>query len=409
MVAGKRGLLIGGSALALLCVVGGGYYYYKSLTFMPFPKPPAPMESPARVGQPQAAAVASPQSPVTAGQPASVPQSPIQQAPESGKAAEVASERVVVAQGMLPREALQPDVSRVTALKEEMSTIEGSQAISPMTPPDAKKMFEPPGKTVVEPVAAPIVVKNRESIRQKLRAQEGRDDKGGKPSGDGRVGANDGVPVDNDLIKKRMVEDRLLKMREAFSQGRLDEAAKGFKEILTKNWENKDALFGLAAVMIRQNRLREAEGYYLKLLELNPADSVAMAGLSAIRSDVDPLHRESAIKLLLQQEPDAHHLHFALGTLYSAQKRWGEAQREFFQALSGKGDNPDYAFNLAVSLDHLGQRGAALEYYRKALVLASVQPAGFRPEQAEKRILVLGMKDEDLPGSPAREDPLRAQ
>jgi hypothetical protein len=49
--------------------------------------------------------------------------------------------------------------------------------------------------------------------------------------------------------------------------------------------------------------------------------------------------------------------------------------------------NPDYAFNLAVGLEHLGQRGIAAGYYRQALELARLRGhAGFDQVQVAGRL-----------------------
>ena len=49
-------------------------------------------------------------------------------------------------------------------------------------------------------------------------------------------------------------------------------------------------------------------------------------------------------------------------------------------------ENPDYAYNLAVSLDQLRQPKLALDYYRRALALAQTRAASF--DQALARIRV---------------------
>ena len=51
--------------------------------------------------------------------------------------------------------------------------------------------------------------------------------------------------------------------------------------------------------------------------------------------------------------------------------------------------HPDYAFNLAVALEHLGQIQPALDYYRRALSLATRYPAGFDVATAEQRVRAL--------------------
>jgi hypothetical protein len=49
-------------------------------------------------------------------------------------------------------------------------------------------------------------------------------------------------------------------------------------------------------------------------------------------------------------------------------------------------DNPDYAYNLAVSLDHLRQPVPALDYYRRALSAAQKRNASFDAAAARERV-----------------------
>ena len=55
--------------------------------------------------------------------------------------------------------------------------------------------------------------------------------------------------------------------------------------------------------------------------------------------------------------------------------------------------NPDYAYNLAVGLEHLGQHKFALGFYRRALQLASARNgANFNLAQAQARISQLASR-----------------
>jgi tetratricopeptide (TPR) repeat protein len=72
---------------------------------------------------------------------------------------------------------------------------------------------------------------------------------------------------------------------------------------------------------------------------------------------------------LISREPSGF-LYFTLGNLYAEQGSWPAAQQAYFQAYQFQPENADYAFNLAVGLEHLGQSNLALDYYRKALDLS---------------------------------------
>ena len=173
---------------------------------------------------------------------------------------------------------------------------------------------------------------------------------------------------------------------QAFTAGDLGLARSNYQQALRSSPANRDALLGLAAVETRAKRYDAADAYYTRMLEIDPRDTHAQAGLINLRGQVDPLSTESRLKNMISAQPDAGFLHFTLGNQLAAQARWAEAQQAYFKAFGGEPDNPDYAFNLAVSLDQLHQVKPALDYYRRALALAEVRQASFDKAQASKRI-----------------------
>ena len=176
----------------------------------------------------------------------------------------------------------------------------------------------------------------------------------------------------------------------AYQSGDLAQARAEYQEALRDDAGNRDALLGIAAVESRSGRVGEAESAYRRLLQLDPRDSHAHAGLLALRAQrVDPLQAESRVKSLLANDPEAGALHFTLGNQYARQGRWDEAQLAYAKAHAADPGNPDFAFNRAVSLDHLRQRSAALEQYRLALELASTRTAQFALDGARARIAQL--------------------
>lgn len=181
----------------------------------------------------------------------------------------------------------------------------------------------------------------------------------------------------------------LARAYEAYRDGNDVLAGARYRHVLEHEAGNRDALLGLAAVAVRRGDLEEAARRYLDLLRRNPRDSVAQAGLMGLQTGADPAASESRLKLLLEEEPGAAHLHFSLGNLYAEQGRWAEAERAYFEAYRADRENPDYALNLAVSLDHMQQRAAALSYYRRALELASFGRGGFEAQAVRERIQAL--------------------
>ena len=178
----------------------------------------------------------------------------------------------------------------------------------------------------------------------------------------------------------------LVRAWESYQNGDFGAARKSYEQMLAREADNRDALLGLAALDVHARNYSGAEARYQRLLELDPRDSFAQAGLIGLRGQSDPVQSESRLKLLISAQPEASQLHFALGNQYAQQRRWPEAQQAYFRAYSADAENADYAFNLAVSLDQLRQKKAALEYYQRSLALALRQPANFDRGLAEARI-----------------------
>jgi tetratricopeptide (TPR) repeat protein len=173
---------------------------------------------------------------------------------------------------------------------------------------------------------------------------------------------------------------------EAFQRNDLAAARDGYQRALAREPTNRDALLGLAAIDVRSGQLNSAEARYLKLLEIDPRDSHAVASLISLRGQLDPVASESRLKSLIASQPEAALLHFSLGNQYAQQSRWSEAQAAYFKAHSVDPENADYAFNLAVSLDQLHQGKLALEFYQRALALTDRRAASFNPAHARLRV-----------------------
>lgn len=174
-----------------------------------------------------------------------------------------------------------------------------------------------------------------------------------------------------------------------YNSGDFDSAKNKYLSILNQFPVNRDALLGLGAIALNENRPEQAFKYYLELLMLNPNDALAKAAIINMQNGSDLVNIESSIKLLLYDYPEEPYLYFTLGNVYAVQTRWVEAQQAYFDAYRLDSRNPDYALNLAVSLDHIGQSRSALDYYNSAIKLADKRAAGFEPDPVIERIYEL--------------------
>ena len=162
-------------------------------------------------------------------------------------------------------------------------------------------------------------------------------------------------------------------------------AQQQYSKALQQEPNNRDALLGLAAIALNRKQSGQATAFYLKLLELNPSDPEALAGLVSLQGQSDPVQSESRLKRILTQSPQAAAVHFALGNVYAQQSRWAEAQQSYFRAYSITPSNADYAYNLAISLDHLGHGKLAGDYYQRAITLSKSGPASFDKAAVQDR------------------------
>ena len=156
----------------------------------------------------------------------------------------------------------------------------------------------------------------------------------------------------------------------ALEARQFETAQRLYSQVLRSEPGNIDALLGLAAIAQYENRMEDAQRHFMAILDVEPRHTLAQSGLVALMGRADPQAAETRLKQLLAREPSST-LYFNLGNLYAEQGQWPQAQQAYFQAHTLGPRNPDYAYNLAVGLEHLGQPKLALDFYRKALQLAA--------------------------------------
>lgn len=169
----------------------------------------------------------------------------------------------------------------------------------------------------------------------------------------------------------------------AFQAGEFDRARIAYERALRADPRNPDALHGLAA--LAQHRRDEAGVRQLmrRIAEVDPSDTAARVALS---DNVDPAVQEARLLDIAAAQPKSAAAAFALGSLYASQARWREAQQAYFNAYTLAPEQPDHAYNLAVSLDQLRQPRLALQYYREAMSLRAQHAAAFDADMVAARI-----------------------
>lgn len=176
----------------------------------------------------------------------------------------------------------------------------------------------------------------------------------------------------------------------AFQAGEFDRARVAYERALRADPRNPDALHGLAALAQRNNDEARARQLMRRIAEVDPSDTAARVALS---DSTDPATQEARLLDIAAAQPKSAATALALGSLYASQGRWREAQQAWFNAYTLAPEQPDNAYNLAVSLDQLRQPRLALQYYREALTQRERHPASFDADAVAIRIRTLQAQD----------------
>lgn len=214
-------------------------------------------------------------------------------------------------------------------------------------------------------------------------------------SGSQRSIAVDSIEVQRQAADAAAVEDNAYDLvvsgYAAYRQRDFKSAGQLYEQALLVEPNHRDALLGVAAVYQQTAREASALTAYRKVLQVDPGNTVAAAAVLSMRASGSQLNNESDIKLLLQRYPDAHHFHFALGSIYVTEQRWAEARRAFTSAYRLAPANANYSYNLAVSIERLGDLVEAVQYYEKALAYAgddsNVDPAAIELHLSQLAII----------------------
>lgn len=176
---------------------------------------------------------------------------------------------------------------------------------------------------------------------------------------------------------------------EALKRGDAAAARKHYEAALAADPASIDAHLGLATASARGGDRATAARHYRRVLGLDPKNPSAVAGLAALADLTRPEGLEGQLRADLSRYPQSPALHFTLGNLYASQSRWTEAQAAYFEAYRLDPESADLAYNLAVSLDQLGQSRLAADFYQRALAASGRQAVQFDKGQVSRRIAEL--------------------
>ena len=344
----------------LLAVIGsGGWYVWNEMNRLSKPVARLPVPPP----QPAAAATAAPTpAPATSASPAA-----IASAPESSGTSPAG-----------PTATAAP-VAKTVAAPEEAP-------LPPLLPPPATQLKEERAPSAAKIVAATP----REALARQIEAL---------PTPPTPNGGDNKVTLRPGRATVLEINPALAAGYAALAAGDYATAKQRYAEAIAANSNSADAHLGFATAAARSGNAADlplAIKHYQRVLEIDPRNATASAALIVLAGGKDGNsagesggrgEKEMQLKLLIAQDPNAANAHFLLGNLYAESRQWREAQPAYFEAARLMPQNADYNYNLAVSLDQLGQGAAAINFYRRALA-ANVK-GQFERAAVERRISAL--------------------
>ena len=245
--------------------------------------------------------------------------------------------------------------------------------------------------TAAGEVSAPQSISDQPDVREKVRAPQPaiRDTTWFDTPATEEVTEPVAEPIR--IVRGAIANPLFPKLSEAWAAFQSADYARAetlYREVRAADAGNIDALLGLGALAARGDRTDEARDLYQAVLLTEPKNATAISALSTLPTAGGRNLDASTLKNLVREQPGAANLHFALGLQYVAMGSWSDAQSAFFEAVRNEPTNADYVYNLAVSLDRLGQAAPAATYYQRALDVANSSSL-FNPDDAHARLATL--------------------
>lgn len=191
---------------------------------------------------------------------------------------------------------------------------------------------------------------------------------------DGVMHSKTGIELSiKDSAKKAMSIDAKEKMDLAYRAllaGQVSASISIYKEILDKDHDNGEALFGLATAYHRNGQFDQARAIYTEVLKREPNNKEVLNNFLVLVAEEAP---ESAILELQKLErinSDFSPIPAQIAMIYLKNNQPDKAERYLRRAIILSPENVTYKYNLAITSDRLGDYPQAAQLYRQVLEAA---------------------------------------
>jgi tetratricopeptide (TPR) repeat protein len=150
-------------------------------------------------------------------------------------------------------------------------------------------------------------------------------------------------------------------------QGRLEEAARLYQQILSANPNLMDARHMLGVIRAQQGRQQEAHDLIAPVVAANPRDALALANFGNVLNELGRLEEAlSAYDRSLAINPHYPPAWLFRGNVLQLLLRYGEAVESYNRFLGFDPGHAEAWSNRGLALQHCGRLEEALESYRRA-------------------------------------------
>ncbi len=176
------------------------------------------------------------------------------------------------------------------------------------------------------------------------------------------------------------------------NKGKLLEAERLYRSVLTRHFDNLDANNNLGIILQNFGKLNEAEECYRKVIKLKPDLVGTYINLGITLKKLNR-HDEAveSYKKAIEINPDFFEAHYNLGNILKSLGRYNEAVESYKKAIQINPDHINSYFSLGVVYDNLEKNQEAIEKYIKVLE--------FNPKHTYARDNLIFMLDYVLPNN----------
>lgn len=177
------------------------------------------------------------------------------------------------------------------------------------------------------------------------------------------------VEVAANVPASTRASDDLLNAYYAMNEGSVELALSHYTDVLSKEPDNVDALFGSGLSYYLLSQDDDAIKSYMKLLSIDPKHTDAINNLSVAVANKDPVIAVDILSKIEALGGGNPVIYAQLGSLYGSLNQDSKAMRYLLMSIDGNPDDSVACYNVAVMYDKMSDYRQSLKYYNKVLDL----------------------------------------